>query len=177
MARVGPILNFWMQGRSEGQISIGAGPTNGCAALLSLGTHLRLATLFTEKRIMPLRFRRAKPAIGYLIYLLQLPHWHYAYAGLQESSSLLLAGLPCWIGELNWVFAHLPGWRLKNIHVDYLLLAHCSTIVTVLWVKSYIYLIKSLEVVFAVSALSKCRPTAVKLLWDYFFLRCSRSIH
>jgi exonuclease III len=77
--------------------------------LLGLGPRSLLATLFTETGILPLRFRRAKLAIGYLIYLLRLPHSHYAYAALQESKSLLLAGFPCWLGDLNWVIGHLPG--------------------------------------------------------------------
>src|ERR1700722_9263264 len=76
-----------------------------------------LATLFMETGILPLRFRRATLAIGYLIYLLQLPHSHYAYAALQESKALLLAGVPCWIGDLNWVIGHLPGQYLQ-IHVE-----------------------------------------------------------
>src|SRR6202044_3681248 len=38
--------------------------------LLGVGQHSMLATLFTETGILPLRFRRAKLAIGYLIYLL-----------------------------------------------------------------------------------------------------------
>ena len=49
---------------------------------------------------------------------MQLPHSHYAYAALQESKSLLSAGLPCWIGDLNWVIAHLPGQNLVNVHVE-----------------------------------------------------------
>ena len=76
--------------------------------LLGVGPCSMLATLFTETGIMPLRFHCAMLAIGYLIYLLQLPHSHYAYAALQESKSLLSGGFSCWIGDLNWVIWHLP---------------------------------------------------------------------
>ena len=86
--------------------------------LLGAGARSMLATLFTETGILPLRFRWVKLAIGYLIYLLQLPHSHYAYAALKESISLLLAGFPCWIGDLNWAVTHLPGQELLEVHLE-----------------------------------------------------------
>ena len=75
MVRVDPVLAF------------------RCEVVLD-GTHSMLAMLFTETGILPLIFCYVKLAIGYLIYLLQLPHSHYAYAALKESIHLLLAGCP-----------------------------------------------------------------------------------
>ena len=86
--------------------------------LLDVGSRSMLATLFTETGIMPLRFHCTKLAIRYLAYLGQLPSSHYVYAALQESKSLLAAGFPCWIVDLNWVIAHLPGEGLHHVHVE-----------------------------------------------------------
>ena len=85
--------------------------------LLGLGPRSVLATLFTETGVLPLRVRRAKLAIGYLLYLMRLPPSHYAYAALQESKALFFAGFPSWIGDLNWVIGHLPG-QTTPVHVE-----------------------------------------------------------
>jgi hypothetical protein len=77
---------------------------------LQIGSHsTMLAPLFTETGILPLRYRRVTLAIACLLYLLQLPPAHYAYAALQESISLLRKGYSCWIADINWVLHHLPG--------------------------------------------------------------------
>jgi hypothetical protein len=88
--------------------------------LLQVGNRSVIATLFSETGLLPLRFRRVILAVAYLIYLLQLPHHHYAHLALQESKSLLRNGFPCWIADLNWVISHLPGGpgNSSDAHVE-----------------------------------------------------------
>jgi hypothetical protein len=122
MARVDPVLTFG----SEIVLDINRPSIDKLAdvqhlfirRLLRVGSRSMLAPLFTETGILPLRFRRVTLAVAYLMYLLQLPPTHFAYAALKESISLLRKGYSCWIADLNWVIHHLPGARSTPSGVD-----------------------------------------------------------
>jgi hypothetical protein len=126
MARVDPILTFGcevvldVEESSMGKLA--EVQHLYIRRLLAVGTRSILATLFTETGILPVRYRRVILAISYVIYLLQLPSTHYAYAAFQESKTLLRNGYPSWISDLNWVIHHLPGVDLPQlgIHVEHM---------------------------------------------------------
>ena len=121
MARVDPILTF------ASEIVLDVVETSAAKLadiqhrflrrLLQVGQRSVLASLFSETGLLPLRYRRVILAVAYLVYLLRLPDNHYAHIALQESKSLLRDGFPCWIGDLNWVISHLPGWGCVS-HVE-----------------------------------------------------------
>ena len=82
MARVDPILTFGcevvldIEDALVQKLTLADVQHLFIQRLLGLGPHSLLATLFTETGILPLRFRRAKLAIGYLLYLMRLPPSH-----------------------------------------------------------------------------------------------------
>ncbi|KAF6742637.1 hypothetical protein DFP72DRAFT_822055 [Ephemerocybe angulata] len=75
-----------------------------------LGIHSRsmLAPLFSETAIIPLRYRRVLLALMYLLYLLKSPPDHLVKSALLDSTALLMAGKPCWLGDLLHALQKLP---------------------------------------------------------------------
>ncbi|KDR75593.1 hypothetical protein GALMADRAFT_489789 [Galerina marginata CBS 339.88] len=75
-----------------------------------LGLHDRSmrAVLFTETGVMPLKYRRIILALRYIIYLLSLPHTHYARAAFDDSIDLWSRQQSSWVGDLQVVLHRLP---------------------------------------------------------------------
>lgn len=84
--------------------------------LLGIGSRSMLAVLFTETGIMPVAFRRALLALGYLRYLLQLPPSHFARAAYLDSLQLAADSHPCWISDLRLVLSRLPVPVQLDLH-------------------------------------------------------------
>ncbi|KAJ3928269.1 MAG: hypothetical protein NXY57DRAFT_1021911 [Lentinula lateritia] len=67
--------------------------------------------------IMPIRTRRATLCLRYLKYLMELPNTHYASLALEENIKLRNSGSACWLSDLDFAIAHLPGnHRLPPLH-------------------------------------------------------------
>lgn len=75
-----------------------------------LGIHERsiLAILFTETGVIPLRFRRLTLALGYLLYVTQLPRSHFAHTAYLDSVALANTGSPSWTSDLAILLRSLP---------------------------------------------------------------------
>ncbi|KAJ7436781.1 hypothetical protein B0H11DRAFT_1754302 [Mycena galericulata] len=76
--------------------------------LLGVHSHSILAILSTETGVIPLTYRRAILALGYLIYLITLPPNHFATAAYLDSLLLARDSHPCWISDLRFVLMSLP---------------------------------------------------------------------
>ncbi|KAE9403418.1 hypothetical protein BT96DRAFT_815028, partial [Gymnopus androsaceus JB14] len=67
-----------------------------------------LVFLFSETGLIPIRYCRIGLALGFLIYLLDLPQAHLAYAALVNAFTLSDNGQPNWVNDLITALARLP---------------------------------------------------------------------
>ncbi|KAF8828600.1 hypothetical protein HHX47_DHR3000003 [Lentinula edodes] len=58
---------------------------------------------------MPIRTRHATLCLRYLKYLMDLLNTHYASLALEENIKLRNSGSACWLSDLDFAIAHLPG--------------------------------------------------------------------
>ncbi|KAJ3918382.1 hypothetical protein F5877DRAFT_79085 [Lentinula edodes] len=66
---------------------------------------------------MPIRTRHATLCLRYLKYLMDLLNTHYASLALEENIKLHNSGSACWLSDLDFAIAHLPGnHRLPPLH-------------------------------------------------------------
>ncbi|KAJ3852987.1 hypothetical protein EV368DRAFT_39862, partial [Lentinula lateritia] len=92
--------------------------------MLSLSSNSVITPLYTETGIMPIRTRRASLCLRYLKYLINLPNTHYASLALEANNDLRNSGFPCWLSDLDYTIAHLPG----NHHLPPLHTLDCERI-------------------------------------------------
>ncbi|KAJ6555569.1 hypothetical protein DFH09DRAFT_815923, partial [Mycena vulgaris] len=76
--------------------------------LLGVNSRSVLAILHTETCVIPLPYRRAILALGYLIYLITLPERHFGKTTYLDSVHLANAGYPGWVSDLHFVLQSLP---------------------------------------------------------------------
>lgn len=80
--------------------------------ILRVSGNSRLAPLFTELGVHPIKYRRLLLALGYLRYLLSLPADNLASVALQANVNLFLRSpaQTCWLGDLEHALSslHIP---------------------------------------------------------------------
>ncbi|KZV81681.1 hypothetical protein EXIGLDRAFT_579149, partial [Exidia glandulosa HHB12029] len=76
--------------------------------LLRVGPRSKVAPLFTETGVSPIRYRRADLAVRYLGYALQRPAEDLVRCAVLDSASLLAARAKSWVGDLAKALSLLP---------------------------------------------------------------------
>ncbi|KAJ3804300.1 hypothetical protein EV368DRAFT_85633 [Lentinula lateritia] len=96
--------------------------------MLGLSINSVITPLCTETGIMPICMHRVALTLRYLKYLIGLPDTHYASLALKENNNLRSSGFPCWLSDLDYTIAQLPGnhrlpplQHLNGHHIDKLI--------------------------------------------------------
>ncbi|KAF5387236.1 hypothetical protein D9757_006871 [Collybiopsis confluens] len=89
-----------------------AAQNNFLRRILGLGGNSKIAPLFTELGLIPLRYRRLSLALRYLSYLSQRPVSSFAALALVESSSLRQRKHPSWLMDIDCALRRLPNSTL-----------------------------------------------------------------